>query len=263
MPQACRLLSLLVPLALCAPGRAAHGQEAVVLRGRVTEDATGAAVPGAVVRVYDAAWQQLGRAVTSRAGDFGFTLRGRGPFRLHASRLGFQGATSPPLWTEGHDFFELEMRLDRSVVLLAPLEVVSRARVHISPVLDDFRARQAAGIGDFFTREDIERLHPAFLSDLLATLPGVHMESSGFGSQRTIYFARSQGRCPAQIYVDGLLVTRTTPRGELVESSLDASVHPEEVEAVEVYKGLATVPAQFMTTGSDCGVIAIWTRRGL
>ncbi|HEU0012244.1 MAG TPA: TonB-dependent receptor [Longimicrobium sp.] len=263
MRRARLLLPGLLPLALlCAAPGQARAQGQVVLRGRVTEDATGTPVAGAVVRVYDAYWRQLGRQVTSRAGEFEFSVRGRGPFRLHAARLGFQGSTSPVLWTEGHDFFELEMRLDRSVVLLAPLEVVARARVHHSPVLDDFRARQAAGIGDFFTRADIERMHPAFVSDLLATLPGVHMESSGFGTQRVIYFARAEGRCPAQIYVDGLLVTRSSLGGP-AESSLDAAVHPEEVEAVEVYKGLATIPAQFLTAESDCGVIAIWTRRGL
>ena len=33
-----------------------------------------------------------------------------------------------------------------------------------------------------------------------------------------------------------------------------------EIEAIEVYKGPASVPVTLNATGSACGVVSIWTR---
>jgi hypothetical protein len=35
-----------------------------------------------------------------------------------------------------------------------------------------------------------------------------------------------------------------------------------DVEAIEVYKGPASIPAQFIDSDTQCGVILIWTKRG-
>jgi hypothetical protein len=35
------------------------------------------------------------------------------------------------------------------------------------------------------------------------------------------------------------------------------------VEAIEVFKGLGSVPPEFLNVYARCGVIAIWTRRSL
>lgn len=40
-------------------------------------------------------------------------------------------------------------------------------------------------------------------------------------------------------------------------------VQPSDVWAVEVYRGPAEVPAQYLDSNSRCGVILIWTKRGL
>jgi hypothetical protein len=40
-------------------------------------------------------------------------------------------------------------------------------------------------------------------------------------------------------------------------------VEPADVEAIEIFKGLASVPAEFLNPQSRCGVIAIWTKRSL
>lgn len=66
------------------------------------------------------------------------------------------------------------------------------------------------------------------------------------------------GPCPVQIFLDGRLITR----GAVMEVPVDDLVTPEAVEGIEVYRGLSTVPPEFLTPNSRCGVVAIWTRRG-
>jgi len=41
------------------------------------------------------------------------------------------------------------------------------------------------------------------------------------------------------------------------------TVSAADVEAIEIFKGLASVPAEFLNTQARCGVIAIWTKRSL
>jgi hypothetical protein len=66
------------------------------------------------------------------------------------------------------------------------------------------------------------------------------------------------GPCPVQIWVDGMLTTRAA--GENVP--LDDLASPGILEGIEIYRGLATIPPEFVSPGARCGVIAIWTRRG-
>jgi hypothetical protein len=79
--------------------------------------------------------------------------------------------------------------------------------------------------------------------------------------------ARSSGRgCPVQVFVDGLLMTASVMDAsgatENAGAAIDDFVSPLSVEGIEVYRGLSTVPPEFLTPEADCGVVAIWTRRG-
>jgi hypothetical protein len=44
--------------------------------------------------------------------------------------------------------------------------------------------------------------------------------------------------------------------------SVDDLVAPGAIEGIELYRGTATIPAEFLTPQARCGVVAIWTRRG-
>ncbi|MFC1791075.1 hypothetical protein ACFL0I_01235, partial [Gemmatimonadota bacterium] len=77
---------------------------------------------------------------------------------------------------------------------------------------------------------------------------------------------RSANRdCITQIFVDGFLVNRRAfgARGARpIDFRIDDAVSPASVEGIEIYRGLGTVPAEFLNPDAVCGVIAIWTRRG-
>jgi hypothetical protein len=244
----------------------AGGQEPVRLSGRVITAEDQSAIADARVELLNRREDVLAAMITDDGGSFQFVLPGHDGYAFRASRLGFRETTTPILWTDRYGDVEVEIRLDPEAILLAPLEVTAWARrVQPSPVLAGFRARLDIGLGHFFTREDIERLKPAMVTDLIGRVPGVRLQSSGSGINRAIYIARAAfgaRDCPAQIYVDGFLMNRQIASGDRLPFALDAAVTPASVEGIEVYHGLASVPAEFFTPHASCGVVAVWTRRG-
>lgn len=254
----------LVPMALLAipvPAAAAVSQapqDSVLLIGQVVEEEGGAPIPFAELTLLDRRGRVIGRSQSHDRGGFSFVARDRVGVSIRAERLGYQENETPFLWFDGHDFFQVELRLDRDAILLAPLEVIARSGGDGSSVLANFHHRRVRGFGFYFTREDIERTPANLVTDLLARVPGVRLVSTGPGNRRVIEMSRaaSPRGCPAQVYVDGMHITRGG-----ASAPIDAVVSIAAVQGLEVYRGLATVPAEFLSPEAECGVIAIWTRR--
>jgi outer membrane cobalamin receptor len=261
MRYACLLVALV--LAAVAP-RGAAAQ--IRLEGRVTDDQTNQPVAGARVDVYDFTWRKLGSRVTDEQGGFRYELRRVGTYRLRVNRVGYAVTTTPELRTGAHSYLNVEIRMKSDAVLLAPLAVVARSSAMASPVLDGFHARMRSGLGTFITREEVQRARPTYVSDLVLRVPGLYASSGGAGSARQIYSGRTAGtapNCPAQIYIDGFLMNPASDRnGEVMGMTLDEAVMPNDIEGIEIYRGLASVPAEFLSTEARCAVIAVWTRRG-
>jgi hypothetical protein len=229
------------------------------LQGIVIDNATEQPLAGVRVDVIDDARRLLHSTETDEHGHFRIFRMRPGPFMLRVNRLGYRASTTP-LWSiAGDQVLKVEVRMEVDAIVLAPLAVTSSRRAtRPSPVLEGFRHRAAAGLGHFITRADVERRNPARVTDLLATVPGLQLEGGGRGNQRIVYMARSmQGRCPAQVFVDGMLLNR--PNASI---AIDDAVNPANIEGIEVYGGLATTPAEFLSPQSSCGVVVIWTRRG-
>ncbi|MFO7893404.1 MAG: TonB-dependent receptor [Longimicrobiales bacterium] len=257
------LLALLA-LAIGAADLAAQGR--VQIQGTVVEEASGDPIPAVDIVARAPDGRYLLSTMTDDSGHFEVEVQYTDGVQLFASRIGYMKNKTPVLRFDEHTYFEVELRLSPDAVLLAPLKVVSRGVEERSGVLSGYRSRVGTGMGHYITREQIERTDPAFVSDLLAQVPGVRLTSSGSGTRRAVSMARSVGRnCGVQIYMDGVLITKRlpTPTGSIVDGVVvDEVVAPNSVEGIEVYRGLSTVPAQFFTPDAGCGVIAIWTRRG-
>jgi hypothetical protein len=76
--------------------------------------------------------------------------------------------------------------------------------------------------------------------------------------------SRARGGCYASIYVDGHLYYRSQEESSLNPDPPDwnREFYVSEFEAVEVYRSSAELPVEFSGASSQCGVIALWTRRG-
>ncbi|MHC8289019.1 TonB-dependent receptor domain-containing protein [Pseudomonas sp. XS1P51] len=105
-----------------------------------------------------------------------------------------------------------------------------------------------------FTREDIGRLQPSSVTDLLNRVPGVQVAPlGGRGSLPGIYIRGTQS-AQSLVLVDGQRIGNSTSG----DSNLQ-HINIEQVERVEVLRGSRSV-----IYGSDAigGVIQIFTRRG-
>lgn len=254
------LLGLLLTLMAAAP---AAGQ--VRIAGRVIANGTGAPIAGAQITARSTTGRFLRAARSDENGNFEFIIQRVGAVEIRANHDAFQANTAPTLFFDGHTFFRVEIRLDPEIVLLAPLEVVGRS-VDPSPFLDDFRRRMRSGLGTYITRAEIERRRPMYVTDLLRDIPGVQLQTSGSGGRPIVQISRAVGQpCSTRIFVDGMLLNPTmmTPRGPRSDVfRIDDIVSPGSVEGIEIYRGLSSAPPEFLTGDAQCGVIAIWTRRG-
>ena len=145
----------------------------------------------------------------------------------------------------------------------APLEMepivataVRLRRLEIKGFYERKRWGELLSLGAFFTVADIERRNPLLISDMIMQEASIR-RSCRLGSRTCrLYTTRlstgSSQRCPMLIYLDGIVVSES---GEA-----DLWVSPVEIGGVEVYKGPASLPAEFTGPNSRCGVVAIWTK---
>lgn len=227
------------------------------LAGRVLDNKTGQSIEAAEVYLLDLDNRQLDHGRTTSDGRFEFLVHVVPAVRLRVQKPGFKDALTPPLHFESHAFYDVEIRLDADIILLAPLEVVARAAPLASPGLAGFEFRRAKGVGRYITRQEIEQRRPGYVTDMLLSLPGIRLVSDGPGHRRVITMGRRG--CPSQLFVDGFLIN---PPGGPVQLVLDDAVIPESIEGIEIYDGFSTIPAEFLTPAAACGVIVVWTRRG-
>lgn len=255
---------LLLGLLLALLPTAAEGQTKIV--GRVIDDLTDRPLGGAEVMLRTVDGRLLRRMETDLAGTFEFDVDRVSAIRLEVRRLSYLPNTTPTLHFDGRKFFQVEVRLDPDAILLAPLEVIAWSAVDPSPLLEGFRERMKGGLGIYITRDVIEARRPALIADLLRDVPGVTVTGGGVGGRPKVQVGRSltQG-CETQIWVDGFLMNRRTRAQSgfgAADYRIDDAVSPLSVEGIEIYRGLSSVPAEFLNQDAECGVIAIWTRRG-
>lgn len=227
---------------LTAPAGAA-AQAAV--RG-VVLDSQGGAIPGAQVTIEGSA----SAAVTDAAGLFRFQRMPQGPVTLNVRRLGYRPGQAI-VQHAGAVETALEIRLVAVPEVLPTVEVRRRGDISDSR-LSGYNARRVKRVGHFVTRDQIDRHDSPRFADVLRGVPGLVVKPlRGSGGGRTVSM---RGNCSPLVFFDGF----PAAAGPMDLDMIDLST----VEGIEIYAGLATVPAEFMSVqgGERCGVIAIWSR---
>lgn len=198
----------------------------------------------------------------------------RGLQRLSVRAMGFLPLDT--MINSAADAKELQIRMRPAVTQLDTVTVVASmtgkpARYANTARFDTFYERRATAVGGtFFAREDIERAGRSDVTDLLRTIAGVKVERRG-GQTPRVLFARcgsSDARSPlepprpadspyapetsatVQVFVDGVKVYE--PFQTL------AQLNEGDIEAMEVYRGVAQLPAE--ARGNGCAAIFLWTR---
>jgi hypothetical protein len=114
-------------------------------------------------------------------------------------------------------------------------------------LLVEFRRHaRSSRLGYFIDERQMAALHSVYASDALRRVPGVTVRPSRGGGNQV----RIRG-CAPLVWIAG----QRTPGAEL-----DDVARGNDVAAIEVYRSLSGVPAEFTDRTAICGTIIVWLR---
>jgi hypothetical protein len=210
-------------------------------------DSAGRALGGVELRLN-------GGDVAARSDDLGGFRIGvvpSGPTRVDVRRLGFAPSALTVTLRPGR-IDSLVVTLNAVATALPGVVVEDEAMTRSKQLLAGFWERRSRGFGSFVTREEIAQRNTSHFVDLVRRINSTSIVN--LNGRQTIRFKRSQNSrdCPPQYWLDGMRIESATPD----------EFNPEDIEAIEVYAGLATIPVQFAPkfNAYTCGAIVIWTR---
>jgi len=266
-----RAVSLSLVLALSAAPRPLHAQVATLI-GTVRRDSGGAELAGADVKLAGLAQHVL----TDARGVFRINGLPAGRYALTIRHIGYR------TW---HDTLDVDagQRIERDFVMIAQppeldsVRVVAQGKKWLSPNLQAFEERRLSGQGGHFITDSILRRNDdRRMGGLIAAhMPGLALVNKsgneylastrkcGPGGQ--LLTCGSGFTCWVSVYLDGVRIYDATM--DLYSKMSGPPIRPDfgrltarDYAAVEFYAGGATIPAQYNMTGSDCGVLLLWTR---
>jgi hypothetical protein len=213
------------------------------LAGIVT-DTTRNPIPGAEIGLIEG--QTVTRSVRARDdGRFELTNLPNRKASIVVRRLGFQPRTYTIQIREGARRPFLRVVLDPMPAELEKVIVMARVAASGGRLKSFYERKARNPWGTFIDRDQLERRHPAWLSDMLRTVPGVHVIRARYGNA-----VRVRG-CAPTLWLDGMPLRGT---------ELDEIVAPSDVAGIEVYRSMAGLPVEFMDMRTNCGAIVVWTR---
>jgi hypothetical protein len=226
------------------------------LRG-IVRNRNGSGVAGATV----VAVGTNSQAVADALGEFTLSDVVAGSRIIEARAIGYPPTRAQTTIRPGRTQ-RVELALADSIPVLDPVTVVERYEPYLARV--GFALRRHTAIGHFVDTTDIQRSGAVQVEEALRLIPGVRLRPNG--SSYLVELQRGEGQitnralanyCPPSYFIDGVyfpLPPLQTPSLPLV---------PEEVLGIEVYSNLSSAPPQYQRLDSSCGVILIWTKRGV
>jgi Outer membrane cobalamin receptor protein len=234
----------LLPTPAAARAQQLQAQASIVVA--FVTDTAGRPLEGAEVQVVGTSL----RGNTDGTGRVALLAVPAGKAVLRVRHLGFAEQTIPISVTPG----SLDEGRYRLMPIATNLNNVTIRASELKPEryaktgrFDDFYRRRAQGLGTFLTREDIDARSAEKPEDLLRAVTGIRIRYAG--TSPFIEFLRCD---QVNVYIDGNL-SHDGYRDFFNMSPLD-------IEAIEVYHGLATVPPEFSPHPNDCAAIVVWTR---
>lgn len=205
----------------------------------------GHAVPNADVGLLG-----LGTARTDSLGQFAFRGVPGGTLIVRVQRLGLEPITrTVTLAAAGRR--EIVLRFGEAATTLTPVVVLDSALLLHQP--GGFDHRRLTGQGLYLTESDITRRHAQRVEHLIASLPGLAVDTSGvvrIDRGRTSFYGNNC-RDGAQLFIDGVAVNG---------SFTFRSMSPDALRGIEIYRGVASTPVELRSARMVCGTVAIWTK---
>ena len=132
--------------------------------------------------------------------------------------------------------------------------------------------RMEMGFGDFLLEEDLARRGGGSVAHAIQGIAGARLVSSGSQIRNLFVVLRravnvdlgtgARSNCYPAVFVDGHRVSKPTQGGVGHDPYDLSTMFTIEVQAIEIYKGASSVPAEFGGGNAACGALVIWTKRG-
>ena len=237
----------LVVTLFCAPLVRGEAQLMTASLVGVVRDSGGIPIPGVEVRFTGA---DIISVRTNDSGGFRMMNLPTGIGSVTLRRMGFLPATAEVRVRAGRTD-SLVFSLTALATKIAGVLVEDEAEARSRRLLAGFWDRRERGFGYFLTRDEIEKRDAQEFVDLTRMVPSVTIALRN--GRKTIRFRNTGARdCPPQYVVDGMRIENGSP-DEFI---------PQDIEALELYAGPATIPPQFAPRFNSytCGAVVIWTR---
>jgi hypothetical protein len=214
--------------------------------------------------------------ITDEDGRFAFYSIPPDTVVLTARRLGYED-TEGRVVVGGAQAVTIQVAMATEVIPLEPITVTATRRefVYALPGMQELERRMATGFGEFILQDQILDRNPIRVTDLLQGTAVTVMNNG-----QAIYMRGSL--CAPVVYIDDVRITHGYGSSSLMqrnplnpEERLDIGedegtfaaqavdlIHPNQIQAIEIYDGPGSTPGQYLDSRSRCGVILIWTRRG-
>lgn len=140
--------------------------------------------------------------------------------------------------------------------------VISGQQVVFPRFFEDAYKRAARGAGVYFTREYIDEWNIDGYKSLLDRIPSVSANDRGVTFNRCqsgLEAAQNpRARPKVQVYIDGHRMALDADDFRGIYAAL-SSIKPRQVQLMEVYPNVSSIPAEFLEDA--CAVVVIWTRK--
>jgi hypothetical protein len=225
--------------------------EPLMLVGKVLDRSTGAPIPGV-----DVLLDSVLVATTSETGTFRTEIGRSGLYRVEFIRLGYAETGKTLVLEDLRQGIFLTVSMGVEAIELDPVEVSvvpSRSLIR----LRDIQHRIRLGHGHRVFNEDLQRRGFPQFEHVLRAMAGINFLRSRTGVAIPVFRQNcsiSKGWCPPTVYLDGMKMRDIL---ELMK------LPTYDFALVEAYQGATAVPAEFSGSDARCGVIAVWTERGM
>jgi hypothetical protein len=190
--------------------------------------------------------------LTNEKGEFTLRNLPSGSQVLLARHLGW-GANAVPVDLSSREPKQVTIKLAKYVAVIEPVVVTARRMAGLDKV--GFTQRKKSGAGYYLDPEQIQRMHPTVLTDILRQVPGLRVSYTNEGE--VVQSARGVSSLAAsgcvRYFVDGMEWQSAQP------GDINQFVNGNEIVGAEIYQG-TTAPAQYSRGMGDCTTIVLWTK---
>jgi hypothetical protein len=196
-------------------------------------------------------------AVTTKTGTVSLAFLPEGGSMLRIQRIGYKPVTQI-VEISPADTVSITVLMQAVTQTLPTVVTRDSAPTFMPPATRAFEERRKMGFGRFITEAELRKNDSRTLTNVVRQSGAAVSCSRRSPIQCFVVSTRSGGSgCALDVYLDGVLQSQGGPAfdGRDLEK-----IRVDQIGAVEIYAGTASVPAEYNRTSKDCGVMLLWTR---